>query len=199
MLGVTNMKGLLLAPLVLLFTASTYALPPGPPITEPVDVTVTNPVLPVEVSNADPIPVSVSNVPETSLIPFARECEVIDETCSIDLTDLSVMGEVHITQASGAALNVGQFASPRFFNVGSSGPEVSLPAVVNSLDTGVDRDIAFSQSMDLVPVGPKIQFLEPQSTEVFFYIHGYVVASSSASAAVAKDAAVPITVGKESP
>lgn len=32
----------------------------GPPITEPVDVNVTNPVLPVEVSNADPIPVSVA-------------------------------------------------------------------------------------------------------------------------------------------
>ena len=31
----------------------------APPITEPVDVSVTNPVLPVEVSNADPIPVSV--------------------------------------------------------------------------------------------------------------------------------------------
>ena len=31
----------------------------APPITEPVDVNVTNPVLPVEVSNADPIPVSI--------------------------------------------------------------------------------------------------------------------------------------------
>ena len=33
----------------------------GPPLTEPVDVSVTNPVLPVEVSNADPIPVSLGD------------------------------------------------------------------------------------------------------------------------------------------
>ena len=32
----------------------------APPITEPVDVIVTNPVLPVEVSNANPIPVAIA-------------------------------------------------------------------------------------------------------------------------------------------
>lgn len=160
-----------------------FAGPPGPPVTEPVDVNVTNPVLPVEVSNADPIPVSVANFPAESLIPFSRQCEVADETCTIDLTDLMAMGQVHITQASGQALNVGVTASPRFFNVGIAGPEVLLPAVLNTLDTGGDRDIAFSQSMDLIPVGPEIQFLEPDSTEVYFYIHGHVVGSSAANAA----------------
>ena len=157
----------------------------GPPITEPVDVVVTNPVVPVEVSNSDPIPVSVSNIPEITLIPFSRQCEEVADTCSIDLTDLMAMGEVHITQASGGALNVGEFASPRFFNVGFGGPEVGLPAVLSSLDTGLDRDVTFSQSMDLVPVGPDLEFLEPQSTNVFFYIHGHVVEPASASAAVA--------------
>jgi hypothetical protein len=159
-----------------------------PPITEPVDVVVTNPVVPVEVSNSDPVPVSVSNLPETTLIPFSRQCEVVAETCFIDLTDLMATGEVHITQASGSALNVGEFASPRFFNVGFAGPEVGLPAVVSSLDTGLDRDITFSQSMDLIPVGPDIQFLEPESTSVFFYLHGHVVESASASAASAASA-----------
>ena len=177
-----------------LFASAALAGPPGPPVTEPVDVNVTNPVLPVEVSNSDPIPVSVSNIPETSLIPFSRECEVNTESCSIDLTDLMAMGEVHITQVSGGALNVGEFASPRFFNVGFAGPEVGLPAVVSSLDTGLDRDITFSQSMDLVPVGPDIQFLEPQSTNVFFYLHGHVVASASASAASVPAAARSVGV-----
>jgi hypothetical protein len=162
------MKTILPVSFAFLLAASAYAMPPGPPVTEPVDVTVVNPVLPVEVSNADPIPVSVANIPDKSLIPFSRQCEVADETCSIDLADLYAMGEVHITQVSGAALNVGVFASPRFFNVGRGGPEVGLPAAVFSLDTGVDRDITFSQSMDLVPVGPNIVFLEPQSTDVFF-------------------------------
>jgi hypothetical protein len=193
------MKKLLPVPLAFLLAASAYAMPPGPPVTEPVDVTVTNPVLPVEVSNADPIPVSVSNIPETTLIPFSRQCEVADETCSIDLTDLMAMGEVHITQASGSALDVGQFASPRFFNVGFAAPEVGLPAVVSSLDTGVDRDITFSQSMDLIPVGPDIQFREPQSTSVFFYLHGHVVGSSSASAAATRAAAFSASAGEASP
>lgn len=38
----------------------------GPPTVQPVDVTVTNPVLPVEVSNAYPIPVSVTSMPAAS-------------------------------------------------------------------------------------------------------------------------------------
>jgi hypothetical protein len=159
-----------------------------------VDVNVLNPVVPVEVSNSDPIPVSVANFPATTLIPFSRQCEVNADTCSIDLTDLMAMGEVHITQASGGALNVGEFASPRFFNVGFAGPEVGLPAVVSSLDTGFDRDVTFSQSMDLVPVGPDIQFLEPQSTNVFFYLNGHVVKSGSASAASAPAAARSVGV-----
>lgn len=172
-----------------LFAGAAMAGPPGPPVTEPVDVFVTNPVLPVEVSNADPIPVSVANLPAASLIPFSRQCELADETCTIDLTDLMAMGQVHITQASGQALNVGATASPRFFNVGIAGPEVVLPAVLNTLDTGGDRDIAFSQSMDLIPVGPEIQFLEPDSTDVYFYIHGHVVESSASDAANATNAA----------
>jgi hypothetical protein len=99
------------------------------------------------------------------------------------------MGEVHITQVSGSALHVGKFVSPRFFNVGPGGGEVALPAGVSSLDTGVDRDITFRPSMDLVSVGPDIQFLEPQSTNVFHYIHGHVLGSSSADAASAFSAA----------
>jgi hypothetical protein len=43
--------------------------------------------------------------------------------------------------------------------------------------------------MEFVPVGPDIQFLEPQSTNVFLYIHGHVVGSSSADAASAFSAA----------
>ena len=191
-----------------IFASAALAAPPGPPVTEPVDVNVTNPVLPVEVSNADPIPVSVTNIPDKSLIPFARECEVGAESCTIDLTDLMAMGEVHITYASGAALNVGAFGTPRFFNVGSGGPEVGLPPTIASLDTGTDRDVTFGQAMDLVPVGPEILFLEPESTFVFFYLHGHVVGSSAANAAsaanatdaaAAKDAAIPDVAGKESP
>jgi hypothetical protein len=49
----------------ILVALSTVFLPmlslAAPPITEPVDVNVTNPVLQVEVSNADPIPVAVSS------------------------------------------------------------------------------------------------------------------------------------------
>ena len=191
------MKRTILGLAIASLSVAALAGPPGPPA--PIDVNVTNSVLPVEVSNADPIPVSVSNMPETTFTPFSRECEVTDETCSIDLTDLMAMGEVHITQVSGSALNVGQFASPRFFNVGFAGPEVVLPAIVSSLDTGVDRDITFSQSMDLIPVGPDIQFLEPESTSVFFYLHGHVVGSSSASAAANSAAAFSASAGKASP
>jgi hypothetical protein len=103
--------------------------------------------------------------------------------------NLSAMGEVRITQVSGGALNVGEFVSPPFFNVGPGGPEAALPAAVSSRDRGVDRDITFRPSMEFVPVGPDIQFLEPQSTNVFLYIHGHVVGSSSADAASAFSAA----------
>jgi hypothetical protein len=43
----------------------------APPITEPVDVNVTNPVLPVEVSNADPIPVAL--VGQAARIPYSDD------------------------------------------------------------------------------------------------------------------------------
>lgn len=177
-------------------------------LTEPVDVVVTNPVVPVEVANADPIAVSVATLPEDSLIPFSRQCELFGDRCTIDLTDLMATGEVHITYAAGAALDVGAFATPRFFNVGIAGPEVSLPPTIASLDTGTDRDVTFGQSMDLIPVGAEILFLEPDSTRVFFYLHGHVVRSSAASAAsaasganaaLARDAAVPVATGTQSP
>jgi hypothetical protein len=53
----------------------------GPPVVEPVDVTVTNPVLPVEVSNADPIPVSV--VQDSAASPEGAR-EVFRKTVSVD-------------------------------------------------------------------------------------------------------------------
>ena len=52
------MKRPFLVPLAFLLAAPAYAAPPGPPVTEPVDVIVTNPVVQVEVSNANPVPVS---------------------------------------------------------------------------------------------------------------------------------------------
>jgi len=171
-----------------LFTSAALA---APPITEPVDVVVTNSVVPVEVSNAEPIPVSVSNVPDESIIPFARACSATADSCTIDLTALAQTGEVHITHASGAALNVGLFASPRFANGTSF---VLLPPTVNSLDTDAARDIVFAQSMDLIPTNPVILFSEPVSTSVFFYLSGFVVSSASASAANATSAAKDVGV-----
>jgi hypothetical protein len=43
----------------------------APPIVDPVKVTVTNPVIPVEVSNADPIAVTVETA-EAALVSCAR-------------------------------------------------------------------------------------------------------------------------------
>jgi hypothetical protein len=162
----------------------------APPLTEPVDVTVTNPVLPVEVSNADPIPVSVANAPEKSVSPFARACNASAQTCSVDLTDLAASGEVHITHVSGAALNVGEFASPRFRN---GATEVILPPTVNSLDADLNRDVMFTQSMDLIPLDTTIVFTEPQSARVFFNVAGYVLGSGAASASATRNAATLAT------
>jgi hypothetical protein len=54
----------------------------APPLTEPVDVTVANPVLPVEVQNADPIPVAIAGGSGETLYghtigttcPFLNQC-----------------------------------------------------------------------------------------------------------------------------
>jgi len=145
----------------------------SPPVTEPVDANVLNfpDVQKVEGT------VSVRNFPQHHAIPFARSCVAYDETCSIDLTDLTELGEVHIRQASGQALDVGNTASPRFFNGGST--EVLLPPTVNSPDTGTARDVLFSQSMDLIPVDSVITFLEPDSSNVYCYISGYVVTTTA--------------------
>ena len=184
-----------LSGLIILNTSSVLAQPPGPPVSEPVDANVLN--FP-SVQTVDGT-VSVDNFPQILVTPFARECEASSESCSIDLTELTSMGEVHITQASGQAQNVGTTASPRFFNGGFAGPEVLLPSSVNTTDTGNDRDILFSQSMDLIPVTSTILFLEPDSSAVFFYISGYVAGSSAANSATAREAALPVIGSEESP
>jgi hypothetical protein len=184
-----------LSGLIILNTSSVLAQPPGPPVSEPVDANVLN--FP-SVQTVDGT-VSVDNFPQILVTPFARECEASSESCSIDLTELTSMGEVHITQASGQAQNVGTTASPRFFNGGFAGPEVLLPSSVNTTDTGNDRDILFSQSMDLIPVTSTILFLEPDSSTVFFYISGYVAGSSAANSATAREAALPVIGSEESP
>ena len=159
-----------------------------------VDANITN-------DSSNPVPVdgtvAVSNFPQSNLIPFARECSNTDEDCSVNLTDLAEMGEVHITQVSGQALNVGKTASPRFFV--ASGVELYLPTTVNSTDTGNDRDILFSQSMDLIPVNSNISFVEVDSTEVFFKVAGYVAGSSAADAAAATGTEVSFTESTEEP
>ena len=206
-----NKINFLLVPVALLIAANAYAdppRPPGPPVSEPVDANVLNfPSVQtvdgtVDVSNFPAVQtvdgtVSVSNFPQNSRSPFSRSCTAVASECTIDLTNLSAMGEVHLTQVSGQAQNVGTTASPRFFNGGS--PEVLLPPTVNTADTGDDRDILFSQSMDLIPVSSFIRFLEPGSTNVFFYVSGYVVASPVASAAAARDAGVPVRSSSKSP
>ena len=183
----------LLAPMALFIAAFANAKPPGPPVSEPVDANVLN--FP-SVQTVDGT-VSVSNFPQNTRSPFSRSCTASDSECTIDLTALVALGEVHLTQVSGQAQNVGITASPRFFNGGS--PEVLLPPTVNTADTGNDRDVLFSQAMDLIPVSSFIRFLEPGSTNVFFYISGYVIASPDAGAAAARDAGVPITSSKDSP
>ena len=67
-----------------------------------------------------------------------------------------------------------------------------MPPILNTADTGNDRDILFSQTMDLIPVSPVIWFLEPGSSTVWFYISGYVVGTSATSAAAAEEAGVPL-------
>jgi len=125
--------------------------------------------------------VNVLNFPQKVVSPFARSCTNADDTCEIDFADLTELGEVHISQASGQAQNVGVTASPRFFNGGFASVEVLLPPTINTADTGNDRDVVFSQSMDLIPVSNLVTFHEPDSTLVYFYISGYVVESSVAS------------------
>ena len=141
--------------------------------------------------------VNVVNFPQNILSPFSRSCTANDAECTIDFSALAEIGEVHITQASGQAQNVGITASPRFFNGGS--PEVLMPPTVNTVDTGNDRDVVFSQSMDLIPVSSFIRFLEPQSSNVFFYIHGYVVTSASAAAAAEDAGVIFLEEGSSSP
>ena len=130
--------------------------------------------------------VSVSNFPQNLMSPFSRSCVALSaDNCSIDLSDLTGIGEVHIRHASGHAQNVGTVASPRFLNAGA---EVLMPPTINTTDTGNDRDVVFSQSMDLIPVGSSILFIEPGSVDVYFYISGYVVGLSAANVAEAEDA-----------
>ena len=179
-----DIKKLLPMPLVFFVVTSVNAQPPGPPFSGPIDANVLN--FP-NVQTVDGS-VNVSNFPQTSLVPFVRQCTGFSSNCSINLTDLMEMGGVHITHVSGQALNVGATSSPRFSPGGFT--EINLPHTVNSLDTGVDRDIQFSQSMDVIPVGTSIEFVEPQSTEVFFKIAGHVVESSTAASAVISGAAI---------
>jgi hypothetical protein len=193
--------------LALLFATFVSAQPPGPPVSEPVDANVLN--FPdvqtvdgtVGVSNFPNVQtvdgtVSVSNFPQSVVTQFARGCQATGPACAVDLTDLALAGEVHITNASGGALDVGEFASPRFNN-GSA--LVVLPPTINSTGTGFDRDLVFGQSMDLIPDNPFIRFEEPQSSQVFFYLSGYVVSPSGTDAAAARALAIPDTEGREMP
>jgi hypothetical protein len=186
------MKNVTLACMALVFANCVSAQKSGPPLSEPVDANVLN--FP-EVQTVDGT-VSVDNFPQSRVSPFARSCVVAADACSIDLTDLAAMGEVHITHASGAALDVGDFASPHF-GVGSA--LVLLPPTINSTDTGIDRDIVFSQSLDLIPVSAIIAFSEPDSSSVFFYLSGYVLGSDTANAAAAKDIGSPMTERQDIP
>ena len=143
--------------------------------------------------------VEIGNFPRKT--PFARSCVArSSDSCVIDLSSLAATGEVHITQASGQAIDVGTVASPRFFNGrSSSGPEVLLPHVVNTADTGNERDVLFSQSMDLIPVAPEVGCHEPGTTDLYCYIHGYVVTTSTTATAVATQEGIPFAVKVESP
>ena len=140
----------------------------------------------VDVNVVNTPDVNVVNFPQNLMTPFNRACfELSDDDCSIDLSDLTGTGEVHITHASGQAQNVGTVASPRFINGGAF---IHLPPTINTTDTGNDRDVVFSQSMDLIAVSANIYFREPESLEVYFYISGYVLGSSAANVAEAADA-----------
>ena len=74
----------------------------GPPLNEPVDVTVTNAVIPVEVSNADPVPVEVVSLPlPVSELPANR----YQKTVSVDEWNVTTPGNSLIT-ISGSILGI---------------------------------------------------------------------------------------------
>ncbi len=168
-----------LIPLAFLCATGANAQPPGPPVSEPVDANVLN--FP-SVQTVDGT-VTVSNFPKDLVTPFARGCIEFTFACTVDLTDLAAMGELHITHASGLAENVGRFATPRF---GEPGTEVLIPTTAATTDAADDRDVTFSQSMDIIPLNPVIPFSEPESTRVFFFLRGYVIGPSAADVAAAR-------------
>jgi hypothetical protein len=71
-------------------------------LNEPVDVTVTNAVIPVEVSNADPVPVEVVSLPlPVSELPANR----YQKTVSVDEWNVTTPGNSLIT-ISGSILGI---------------------------------------------------------------------------------------------
>jgi hypothetical protein len=111
-----------------LLASTAFAGPPGPPVTEPVDVNVTNPVLQVEVSNADPIEVTgqvgVASAPVTHMGQNVAE---------------------HVSLSTGSGSNTtcpsGQLAAFRKFSDGSS-PSPFGEFVVPDGKTFVITDLA---------------------------------------------------------
>jgi hypothetical protein len=74
----------------------------APPFTKPVEVEVINPVLPVEVSNAEPIPVGVASLPlKPSEVPANR----YQITLAVDAWRDSTVGS-SLIQISGSGLSI---------------------------------------------------------------------------------------------
>jgi len=130
--------------MVVLITGSAFA---APPITEPVDVIVNNPVLPVEVSNADPIPVSLGDQGTPFIYSFY--CGKIGEnSVACPSYQLPADQRAVIEQASGTCSSAGT----KVINVAirtATGNEYhyhSLPSGLAQLDTSDPTETHYSFS-----------------------------------------------------
>lgn len=91
-----------------------------PPTLAPVDVNVTNPVLPVEIDNADPIPVSAQM--QEHLAQYSFSCTALTEsteTCTAPLGDTVTLPEGQrfvIKYLSAHMTSDGDSSNPRDFN-----------------------------------------------------------------------------------
>jgi len=164
-----------------LLASTSLANPPGPPVTEPVDVNVTNPVLQVEVSNADPLPVTIQNpgpggpVEVYSTLPeFYRVIRTVfgpddDRTKRVPVTESVILYDI-LTRTNSIRGLAGCNVDVYIEQGGDGGtPKFIFETTHYELDTSVSRDGQKTQQRLgrglVVPAGDNIVIRESYVTD----------------------------------
>lgn len=120
--------------------------------------------------------VDVGNFPSENIRSFAEFCISDADICTIDMRGLLLLGDVRIGYLYGAADNVGPRADPGVIPGTEAITRYGLPFQEASLDTGVNRDIVFSQALDhMVWSHPDLRFFENGSSRIRGHVLGHVI------------------------